>query len=280
MGGLQGSGGDDRSHLHLCRLVDGHAGFREVALEFLAEGLARGCRVRYIAEGDLDALLADVAPLERRAPQRPPRSVEVSALAGDYSDPTACVDPEAQVATFAGELRTALDDGFAGLRVAADVTALVRTPAQLDAFARYEHRADRLMSAMPQLSGLCGYRRSELGDDVVAQLACLHPDGDPGDAPFRLHATAGADVAVRGELDITTVDLFATTLRRAGLHGASDEVVVDATGLDFADHRNLLVLEEQARRHDRSVVLRSGRRYLDRLVTALELTRVRVERVA
>ena len=52
-----------------------------------------------------------------------------------------------------------------------------------------------------------------------------------------------------GELDLTTVDLFATAVDRAGLADRGSEIVVDATGLDFADHRNLLVLEQMADRH-------------------------------
>ena len=83
-----------------------------------------------------------------------------------------------------------------------------------------------------------------------------------------------------GELDLTTVDLFTTTLDRVGLHDAPAEIVVDATGLQFTDHRNLLVLEQLAHRHDRSVLLRTGRRWPELLVAALELSRVRVERVA
>jgi hypothetical protein len=43
-----------------------------------------------------------------------------------------------------------------------------------------------------------------------------------------------------------------------------------------AERRTLLVLEQLAHRHDRSVVLRTGRRWPERLVAALKLTRVRV----
>jgi hypothetical protein len=178
---------------------------------------------------------------------------------------------------WAAACAAALADGFTGFRAAADCTALVRTPEQFEAFARYEHQIDRLMTTLP-LSGLCGYRRAELDEDVLAQLACLHPGGDP--APFRVHAAPDADMAVSGELDVTTVDLFATTLDRTDVPHASAELVVDATALTFTDHRNLLVLEHLAHRHDRSVVLRTGRRWPERLVAALELTRVRVEQVA
>ena len=265
-----------RSHSHLCWVFDDHADFRAAAVDFLADGLARGRRVRYIAAGDEETLRVELAPLERLEEARRPGAVEVLPVSGTDAGTERCVDARTQVGVYAADTRTALADGFTGLRVAADATMLVRTPAQLDAFARYEHQIDRYITLAP-FSALCGYRRSELGDDTVAQLACLHPGGSAEQAPFRMHATPDADLALSGELDLTTVDLFAAAVDRAGLDDRGSEVVVDATGLDFADHRNLLVLERMADRHGRSVVLRIARRWPERLVAALGLTRIRVE---
>ena len=66
-------------------------------------------------------------------------------------------------------------------------------------------------------------------------------------------------------------------VERTGLLNGPAEVVVDAAGLEFADHRNLLVLQRMADRYGRTVVLRTARRWPARLVDALELTRLRVE---
>lgn len=276
MGDSGASQSVSRSHSHLCWVFDDHADFRTAAVEFLADGLVRGLRVRYIAAGDDETLRAELAPLERLDEARRPGAVEVLPVASTYAGTERCVDARTQVGVYAADTRTAVADGFAGLRVAADATSLVRTPAQLEAFARYEHQVDRYITLAP-FSALCGYRRSELGDDTVAQLACLHPGGSAEQAPFRMHATPDADLALSGELDLTTVDLFAAAVDRAGLADRGSEVVVDATSLDFADHRNLLVLERIADRHGRSVVLRTARRWPERLIAALALTRVRVE---
>jgi hypothetical protein len=273
--GATGSHGRGRSHTHSCWVFDDPADFRTHAVAFLTDGLVRGHRVRYIGQGDVDTLRAHLAPLDRLPQARRPGAVEVRCLVPT----TACVDVAGLVATYAADTDAALADGFTGLRVAADSTSLVRTPEQLDAFARYEHRVDRLMTGIP-FSGLCGFQRCELGDDTVAELACLHAGGGAGHAPFRVHATRGADLVVSGELDLTTVDLFRTTMDRVGMHEAPAELVVDATGLAFADHRNLLVLEQLAHRHDRSLLLRTRRRWPELLVATLELRRVRVERVA
>jgi anti-anti-sigma regulatory factor len=267
-----------RSHTHLCQVFDDHAEFRAAAVGFLADGLARGARVRYIAPADDDTLRADLAPLMPMPQARRPGAVEVLSAAGTYAGPEACVDAQAQVDAYTADTRSALADGFTGFRVAAEVTMLVRTPAQLDAFARYEHRVDRLMSRSA-FTAMCGYRRAELGDDAVGQLACLHPAGGGDETPFRLHATRGADLALSGELDLTTVDMFAAAVDRTGLGHGPAEVVVDATGLEFTDHRNLLVLERMADRYGRTVVLRTARRWPARLVAALDLPHVRVETV-
>jgi MEDS: MEthanogen/methylotroph, DcmR Sensory domain len=273
--GATGSHGEGRSHVHLCQVFDDSADFRAHAMAFLTEGLTRGQRVRYMGDDDLDTLRAHAAPLGRFAARE--GAVEVRSVPSGVTD--VIVDGAALVEAYADETRRALADGFTGFRVAADSTTLVRTPEQLDAFARYEHRVDRLMTTVP-FAGLCGFRRPALGDETVAELACLHASGGADHAPFRVHATRGADLALSGELDLITVDLFATTMDRVGLDDGPAEVVVDATGLEFADHRNLLVLEQVARRHDRSVVLRTGRRWPELLVDALALSRVRVERVA
>lgn len=278
MGDTQGRG-DGSGHVHLCRVVDGRAAFVSAALEFLADGLARGLRVLYVAEGDAARLRADLAPLLRLPAARRPGAVEVRSAGGAYGAATGTLDVDAQVQVSADATAAALADGFAGFRAAADSTALAGTPGQLDAFARYEHRVDRLMTRVP-FSGLCGFRRDALDDHTLAQLACLHPEGGAEHAPFRLHATTSARAALSGELDVSTVGLFATALDRAGLHDAGPDVVIDATTLRFADHRNLLLLERLGHEHDRAVVLRSDRRVLHRLVTALEMTRVRVERAA
>jgi anti-anti-sigma regulatory factor len=208
-----------------------------------------------------------------------PGQVETESVEHIYGAATSPVDGPATVEAYAAATRAALAAGFTGFRVAADVTALVRTPAQLDAFARYEHRADRLATAEPRFTALCGFNRAELGESAVSQLDCLHPQGCANVTPFRVHAAAAADVAVSGELDLATAGLFPQALDRTGvLDEGPEEVVVDATGLRFIDHRNLIALVDLARAHHRTVVLRTCRPAPARLVAALGLDTVRVER--
>jgi hypothetical protein len=173
--------------------------------------------------------------------------------------------------------RDAVAAGYRGLRVAADVTALVRTPRQLEAFARYEYRIDRYMRDHP-FSALCAYDRAALGDAVIAQVACLHAESNAA-VPFRLHACPPADgcAALSGELDLSADELLTATLRRADLSPTGDEVVLQAAGLRFADHRSLVRLNEYADGHGTTVVLRGANPATRRLAALLDLPLLRVE---
>ena len=71
------------------------------------------------------------------------------------------IDAEAQLALYGGATEEALKEGFTGLRVAADVTALVGEPSMWDAHVAWEAVADRYMASMP-LSAMCCYDRREL----------------------------------------------------------------------------------------------------------------------
>lgn len=243
---------------HVCLAFDSRAELEARARDFLAAGRAAGERTWFVA-ADAPALPLPFVPL------------------GDTYRAGAVVDPRAQVAAYAAATEQALADGFTGLRVAADATPLVRTAAQLDAFAQYEYRVDRYMRDHP-FTAMCAYDRAALGDHSVAQLACLHAESNVA-VPFRLCACPPDEgcAALTGELDQAADDLFTAALRHADLPPAGGEVVLQADGLRFTDHGSLLRLQEYADDHDITVVLRGAGRAAARLADLLELSRVRVE---
>lgn len=260
-------------HDHLCWAYDDRDDFLAAALDFLAEGLAAHQRVQYIAEGDRNSLRRDLDGLDDHGCRG--EDVELRPL-DDVYGPDDVVDAEAQVAAYRRATDRALADGFSGLRVAAEATPLVRTAAQRRAFTRYEHLVDRYMVDHP-FSALCGYDRSELGREAVAEMACRHPLGRSGTTPFRMFAAGDADLCFAGEVDIASIDLFRRTL--ADLMDASGraEIMIDARDLTFVDHRSLTALEEEAARRGASVVLRSPLATSHRLAGLLGLQAVRVE---
>ncbi|WP_229874645.1 MEDS domain-containing protein [Amycolatopsis deserti] len=256
-------------HDHRCWAFESPDEFQARAREFLRDGLARGTQVWFVTPGEpvLDGL--DEA-LDTGA-------ARVLSLDETYSVGTV-VDPDAQARSYAEATEAALAAGYTGLRVAADHTALVATPEQLDAFARYEHTVDRYAAA-GTFSAMCGYDLGRVDDEVVARVACLHPVGnaDPG---FRLFGSASASAALAGELDLYTEDLLTEALRRADPRPVDGRLVLDVSGLRFADHRSLTRLAEHAEGEGATLVLRDPSPAVTRLVEVLGLPSVRVEGVA
>jgi anti-anti-sigma regulatory factor len=238
-------------HDHLCWSYEDARQLRLRIAEFLADGLRQDKQVYYIAAGCTDELLHDLAELADAEHALRMGALRLMDL-GDMYDATDVADPRAQVATYAAATNNALVSGYTGLRVAADATPLVRTAEQLDAFTRYEHLVDRYMIKQP-FSAMCAYNHKELGDDTVAQLACMHPTSTPGATPFRLHAVTSHHFALSGELDLRSKELFPRALRRAETRPG--RILFDATELMFVDHRSLLALDEFARERDLSAVL-------------------------
>ncbi|MBB5960685.1 hypothetical protein FHS29_007313 [Saccharothrix tamanrassetensis] len=269
--------GPDR-HAHLCWWYRDPAEFLVRAKEFLAEGLALGQRVRYLGPAGPDALAAALGEVDGMAAALDGGAVEVaSPEPGSPSDPV--VDPAGQVAAYAEATEEALAAGYTGLRVAADHTALARTPAQVAALLRHEHLVDRYSVDRP-FAAMCAYDITRLGDDTVAQLTAVHPDTNrPGQ--FRLHAAQvpGAAVQLGGELDLGCHDLLEALLAQLDPQPGGGEFVVYAPELTFIDHHGLLALADHARQRGATAVLRTACTGAARVVSALELPNVRVESI-
>lgn len=262
---------------HLCWAYDDSAGFDSRARDFLAAGLSSGEQVWYVTpDHPASAVerLRGIRGLQEALHREAARVVPVNA-AYAHGGP---IDPWAQVRAYAAATEDALAAGYTGFRVVADATSHVRTPAQLDAFARYEHLIDRYMLAQP-MSALCAYDRITLGDSVIAQLACMHPETNADEVLFRLHACHLSDgqAALAGELDLSNHELFSTALERADLRPAGNKLVLEAAHLRFIDHRSLMHLQRLARSRDAAVILRAPRSTAARLVELLDLPQVRVE---
>lgn len=262
-------------HDHVCWAFDDQDDFRYRVREFLEEGLELGQRVWYVAPGDVETLADDLRGLAGMDLALRTGAAQVVSVDTAYPVGTV-IEPAAQVQAFVMAATQAVMAGFTGLRVAADTTPLVRTAAQLDAFARYEYLVDRCIASQP-LTGMCAYNRVELGEDVIGQLACLHPNINRGTAQFRLHTSHQATASLNGELDMTTVELLSLALQRADLQPHGGELVVDAAGLTYIDHRALLMLAESTRQVQATVVLRTAWPGAAPLVELLDLQEVRVE---
>ncbi|MFG2064111.1 MEDS domain-containing protein [Micromonospora sp. NPDC048871] len=266
-----------RGYGHLCWAYDDPAEFTTRAEDFLRAGLAAGERVWYVVPDSPVPVRDRWRELDLFADALPAGAAEVLTLDATYSGP-AVVDPAGQVAAYQSAIQAALDDGYRGLRVAADCTGLVRTPAQREAFARYEQRVNRMMPGAA-FHAMCGYHRPTLGDRATAELACLHPEHNLADLLFRLYAptTHQGHAVLAGELDPANHDLFREALERTELRPVDGELTLDARGLRFLDHRTLVHLSEYARQWEARLVLRGSPAGTARLVALLDLPGLCVE---
>jgi hypothetical protein len=261
-------------HDHVCCGFDDAAQMQALAQTFLADGLALGQRVGYIGGTGLGSMGHH---LTEATQDLDPTASFVTDVAEMYRG-GAVIDPDGQVAAYVAATEAAVRAGFTGLRVAADVTDLVRTDEQFEAFARYEHRVDRRMVDLP-FTAMCAYSRPVLGDELVCDASCLHPVSNV-DPPFSMHGSADATFCLWGEVDASVLERFRRSLGRVVLGAELGPVVVDATGLRFIDHRGVLALQEIALRHGRGLVVRSAGSGVARLTELLGIGDILVEDVA
>ncbi len=157
----------------------------------------------------------------------------------------------------------------------------MRTPAQLEAFARYEFAIGQYMLTAP-CQAVCGYDERLLGAEAVAELACLHPFAGPGATPFHLYPATpdGNEIHLSGELDAAVEEQFRRALRSAGPGAQGGPIVVHGDALRFVDHRSLRTLQQHAARLGTTAVVRTPHTSAGRLAGLMGLDRLRVEVMA
>jgi anti-anti-sigma regulatory factor len=215
---------------HVCWVYEDDAAFDEAARAFLAGGLARGERLLCVGErvieglttrgvDDLPGLIADGV-------------VETLTLAEAYEAAGPFL-PEQQLAFYDAATRRALDAGYRGLRVIAEVSELAADPDQRAELVRWEHVADGYAAQGSGFSALCAYR-ADLGAEALADVATVHPlvRAPEAIAPFRLF-TDDRGLVLAGSVDTFSSDRLARVLATTAVDG--DVVVLDLTALEFAD---------------------------------------------
>jgi anti-anti-sigma regulatory factor len=168
------------------------------ASEWLLDGLRQGQRGLYVGNGAVDHLIEELADLPSRDAFLRDGSLVVASLS-EFCDISAPVDAYAQLAVYDRAVQQAVDDGFAGVRAAADITALVTDPERRPAHVHWEQVADRYITDHP-LAPLCLYDAGRVVD-VDAIVDC-HPLQGPGRAPFALYGARTEAGALAGELDL------------------------------------------------------------------------------
>jgi anti-anti-sigma regulatory factor len=258
-------------HDHFCWVPEDQADYRARLAEFLAEGLGHGLRVVYVGSGTAEGLrehlsgIGDVGALLARDAMR---IVSVDEVYGSGTP----VDPAEVIRRFAAETDEALADGYRGLRASADVTDVVRTAEQQDAFCRYEFLIDRYLSRHP-LSGMCAYS-AELGVAAVQRFAALHPAASAGLTPFHVFACHDGAVGLAGEIELAWLPELERALEHLSLAAVDGKVIVDLSRVEFVDHQALLALAAFAERSEAPVTFSALPAIARRIASLLGIARL------
>jgi anti-anti-sigma factor len=239
------SGGDLGTDAHACWGFDRRQEFIDAALEFLSDGLRNGERIVYVGSEPVDEQRERLEPLGGVGAMIDEGALLLIDLTGIYKTGEP-LDPVSQMGVYAEVTDAALADGYAGIRVAAQVTNLVREPETWDAHLRWESMADRFMSVRP-MSAICGYQRDLVPEQLLAELITVHPSSNAAarTVPFRLFAEDG-DMVLSGDVDFLSVKALDRALQTAC--DGTEPVVLDLRELGFIDPNGLQVLIRHTRR--------------------------------
>lgn len=240
--------------------ADGHAcwGFDHVdeladpAAAFLAEGRELGQRLMFVGGAEAEAMLRDTDPMRSMIRDG---ILQVAPFEAIYPGGRRLPSAE-QWAMYAGATDQAKVDGFTGLRVLAEVTALAGPAGAWPEQVGWESYADRRM-ANGQLAALCCFDRQALPVEAMGALACAHPVAErrlQPLTPFRVFGRGDA-MAVAGEVDgLSSGQLH--ELLELTIPDTDGEVALDLSSLDFIDHAGVRVIVDFERRmHERGARL-------------------------
>jgi hypothetical protein len=256
---------------HVCWIYDDDAAFDRAVQEFLAGGLARGERLLCVGErvieslrdvalspGEVESLVAD-------------GTLELQTLAQAYEAAGPFL-PEDQLSYYDTATRRAIDAGYRGLRVIAEVSTLAADPVTRSELVRWEHVADGYISSGAGFTAMCAYD-GRLPREALADVATVHPlVHDAGDAPgFRIFFDDDR-IVLAGSVDSFTADRLSRVLAASplGARGA----VLDLQLTEFLDVAACRALARWARSlHERGLALeiRSAAPLLQRMWQLLAL---------
>jgi ABC-type transporter Mla MlaB component len=225
---LPGAGPAD----HVCWVYDDDADFDLAAQEFLAGGMARGERVLCVGERVLQGLRTATSPVPHLDELIARGAVETLPLARVY-EATSPFRPEDQLAYYDAATRRAVDAGYRGLRVIAEVSDLASDPVQRPQLVRWEQIADDFAASGSGFSAMCAYR-ADVTREALADVASVHPLVHAPEEPsaFALFADSGR-LVLAGCADAGSSDRLARALATAVTPG--DVVVLDLAALAFID---------------------------------------------
>jgi anti-anti-sigma regulatory factor len=222
---------------HACCGYTSAADRGRLAASWLADGLRIGQRGLYVAEGSPDDLVNDLHELSGLHDALDSGALAVVPVPVIY-DLSVPIDPPSQLAGYDDAVQQAISAGFRGLRVVADITALVADPGRRTSHLRWEQIAERYIVDHP-LAPLCLYDVNRISG--IEAIAAAHPLRRQDDVMFGLVAAGPTDAALYGEVDACFADVFEALVE--GLPDTDENV--DVSSLAFVDARSASILHAE-----------------------------------
>ncbi|HVL34018.1 MAG TPA: MEDS domain-containing protein [Actinomycetota bacterium] len=146
------------------------------------------------------------------------------------------LDPSTMFAMFERQASLARAEGYAGIRVIADMDWLLPGDPSADELVRFELLLDRLVLELGA-TVVCAYRVASFEAETIDGVAAVHPIvSGCAEPPFRMVSAGSAQWQLSGEVDICSLPHFEAAFEAATNAGACD---IDVTGLDFIDVRGM-----------------------------------------
>jgi len=161
---------------HICAVYDTEAERLRTAAEYLADGLRAGERVVYVADcaaslGRFRAALMEIGieaePFVERGALVECTHSAAHLAGGEF-------DRHRMAAFIEDALQSALEEGFAGVRLCGDMSWLLLEPAGAEQVVEYEARLNGFFRSVPA-AAMCQYDRKRLRAEWLDHALATHP---------------------------------------------------------------------------------------------------------
>lgn len=233
---------------HVCWTYTDDVRYLDVLRRYVTDGLLAGQRVAcYVDPRALDRCVdhfKSSVPGADEAFQR--GALAVATFEEAYLD-DGRFDPDRRIDGYEQATLQAVRDGYSGLRVLGEATAMVNDPSVRSSWAGYELRADLLAARLP-LIALCAYDLRWCDPDALSMLRAVHRGsfGSLSREPrFHVHAGPEGEIAFSGEIDLECSGTVAQIVTAAARDLPSP--VLDVSGLRFIDVSGMRAVAAGAR---------------------------------
>ncbi len=214
---------------HICWVYEDDDAFDRAVRRFMAVGLERGERLLCVGDRVIASIRADADGADALIASGTLRTLTLA----QATDGTRTSVPGDHLAYYEAVTREAIADGYAGLRVIAEVSALAADPADRARLVQWEHLADGYIARNGGFTAMCAYSGA-LTAEALADVASVHPLVHAPETipPFRVFFEDG-HVAVAGSVDTFTADRLARVLAASPV--GDGRAVLDLRLVEFVD---------------------------------------------